>query len=133
MNFTKGNKMEFEYIDESEIQFTERVKKTKSLFDSPLIDRSYWGDDVGSELTMALGRNRIRKSIKNLKLFNVDDDELTRKLIKKYRDELRMYQIEMLSVLITQDKYEIVQDCNGEMLLQLVTPFHLIEEEAINN
>lgn len=123
--------MEFEYIDESEIELssTPRIKKTKSLFDSPLIERSYWGDDPGSHLTMALARTHIRRSIKNLRLFNVDDSDLTRKLIKRHRDELRMFQLEMLSVLLTQDKYEIVQDCDGEMLLQLITPFHLIEEE----
>lgn len=126
--------MEFEFIDESEIEcsFTERKKKTPSLFDSNIEDRTYWGNDPGTELVMALARIQIRKSIKNLRLMNVDTDDMTSVLGKEYRDELRIYQLEMLKVLITKDKYNIVQDSKGEMLLELVTPFDLIEEEFSN-
>lgn len=126
--------MEFEYVDESEIEFSfhERKKKTPSLFDSKIEDRTYWGNDPGTELVMALARIQIRKCIKNLRLMNIDTDDMTSVLGKEYRDELRIYQLEMLKVLITKDKYTIVQDSNGEMLLELVTPFHLVEESFIN-
>ena len=126
----KVNEMEFEFIDESEIEYssTPRKKKTPSLFDSALIDRNYWGNDPGTELVMALARIQIRKSIKNLRLMNVDTDDMTSVLVKECRDELRMYQLEMLNVLITQDKYIIVQDSRGEMLLELVQPLDLVEE-----
>ena len=122
--------MDFEFIDESEIEYSTspRTKKTPSLYDGALIDRTYWGNDPGTELTMALARIQIRKSIKNLKLIDIDDHDLTRILLKEYRDELRMYQLEMLSVLITEDKYEIVQGCDGEMLLQIIEPSLLLEE-----
>jgi hypothetical protein len=53
---------------------------------------------------------------------------MTSVLSKEYRDELRMYQLEILNVLITQDKYIIVQDSKGEMLLELVQPLELVEE-----
>jgi hypothetical protein len=126
----KKKKMEFEFIDESEIEYssTPRKKKTPSLFDSKIEDRTYWGNDPGTELVMALARIQIRKSIKNLRLMNVDTEDMTSVLSKEYRDELRMYQLEILNVLITQDKYIIVQDSRGEMLLELVQPLELVEE-----
>ena len=113
--------MDFEYIDESEIEYTisDRVKKTKSLFDTPISDRSYWGNDAGTELAMALARIQIRKSIKNLKLIDVNDHDLTRRLLKEYRDELRNYQLEMISVLITEVTIT-VQNSDGEWELQLL-------------
>jgi hypothetical protein len=130
----KVNKMEFEFIDESEIEYSTspRTKKTPSLFDTPLEDRTYWGNDAGTELAMTLARIQIRKSIKNLKLIDIDDHDLTRVLLKEYRDELRMYQLEMLGILITKDNYEIVQGCDGEMLLQIIEP-SLSFEEVSNN
>jgi hypothetical protein len=126
--------MDFEFIDESEIEYSTspRTKKTPSLFDSRLEDRTYWGNDAGTELTMALARIHIRKSIKNLKLIDIDDYDLTRVLLKEYRDELRMYQLEMLGILITENKYEIVQDCDGEMLLQIIEPSFSFEEVSNN-
>lgn len=114
--------MQFEFIDESEIEFSvsERTKKTKSLFDSPIADRSYWGNDAGTELAMSLARIQIRKSVKNLKLIDIDDHDLTRVLLKRYRDELRMYQLEMIKVLITKDNVIVVQTMDGEWELQIV-------------
>ena len=122
--------MDFEFIDESEIEYSTspRTKKTPSLYDGVLTDRTYWGNDPGTELTMALSRIQIRKSIKNLKLIDIDDHDLTRILLKEYRDELRMYQLEMLSILITESKYEIVQGFDGEMLLKIIEPSVLVEE-----
>jgi hypothetical protein len=114
--------MDFEFIDESEIEFstTVRVKKTPSLFDSELHDRTYWGNDAGTELAMALARIQIRKSIKNMKLIDVNDHDLTRVLLKEYRDELRAYQLEMISVLITENTVITVQNSEGEWVLEIV-------------
>lgn len=123
--------MDYEFIDEDEIVSSRgerKKKKTASLFDSDPADRSYWGNDPGTELTMALARIQIRKHIKNLKLMDVDDHDLTRKLRKEYRDELRVYQLEMLRILITDDVIQVVQGDDGEMLLEIVQPLHLIED-----
>ena len=84
-------------------------------------DRTYWGNDAGTELTMALARNRIRKSIKNLKLMDIDDDDLTRRLLKEYRDELRMYQLEILNELITENVVVVVQNSVGQWELEIVS------------
>lgn len=114
--------MDFEFIDESEIEYstTPRTKKTPSLFDSDLFDRTYWGNDAGTELAMALARIQIRKSIKNMKLIDVNDHDLTRVLLKEYRDELRMYQLEMISILITENTVITVQNSDGEWVLEIV-------------
>jgi hypothetical protein len=120
----KVNKMEFELIDECEIEYSRgngSSKKTPSLFDTPLSDRTYWGNDAGTELTMALARNRIRKSIKNLKLMDIDDDDLTRILLKEYRDELRIYQLEILKELIMENVVVVVQNSVGEWELEIVS------------
>ena len=123
--------MEFEYIDESEIEYTTpiRQKKTPSLFDSNLEDRNYWGNDPGSYLTMSLVRVHIRKMIKNLRLMNVDTDDMTARLSKEHRNELRIYQLEMLKFLITKDKYTIVQDDDGEYVINIIEPYY---EDANN-
>lgn len=116
------NKMDFEFIDESEIEFsrTVRVTKTPSLFDSPLHERTYWGDDAGTELAMALARIQIRKSIKNMQLIDVNDHDLTRRLLKEYREELRLYQLEMISILITENTVITVQNSEGDWVLRTV-------------
>ena len=116
------NKMDFEFIDESEIEFSRNVgvKKTPSLFDSALIDRTYWGDDAGTELAMALARIQIRKSIKNMQLIDVNDHDLTRRLLKEYREELRLYQLEMISILITENTVITVQNSEGDWVLRIV-------------
>ena len=127
--------MEFEIIDESEVEFTytERVKKTPSLFDSALEDRTYWGNDPGTELSMSMARIQIRKYIKNLKLMDVDDHDLSRRLLKPYRDELRMYQLEMLSILLANSIYTIAQAEYGEMNIVIVEPYNPdLEKEEEN-
>lgn len=126
--------MEFEFIDEDQIEFSRKPKekKTPSLYDTPISDRTYWGNDPGTEIAMALARIQIRKHIKNLKLMDVDDHDLTRGLLKRYRDELRDYQLEMLKVLITQDKYIIVQNDDGEMELEIIYPEPLVDESIID-
>jgi hypothetical protein len=122
--------MEFEYIDESEIvtSRSEKTKKTPSLFDSRIEDRTYWGNDPGTEIVMALARMQIRKSIKDLKLFDVDNEELSCLLLREYRDELRLYQIEMIKALITQDIVKVVYDSNNcEWVLEIVPHISLLD------
>ena len=122
--------MEFELIDESEIEFsrTAKVKKTPSLYDSRIEDRTYWGNDPGTEICMALARMQIRKSIKDLKLFDVDNEELSSHLLKEYRDELRLYQIEMIKALITQDVVKVVYNNNTcEWDLEIIPHVSLLD------
>lgn len=122
--------MEFEFIDESEIvnSRSEKTKKTPSLYDSKIEDRTYWGNDPGTEMLMALTRMNIRRSIKNLKLVDIDNDEISCRLLKQYRNELKIYQMEMLKALITQDIVQVIQNKEGEWELQIVPHISLVEQ-----
>jgi hypothetical protein len=125
--------MEFEFIDETEIVTSrgfgsERVQKTPSIFDTPLEDRTYWGNDAGSEILMIFARMEIRKSIKNLRLINIEHYDYAARLSKEHRDELRIYQLEMLQVLITQDSYTIRQLDYGDCEIVILPHYQNVEE-----
>jgi len=125
--------MEFEFIDESEIVPSrgfggEKVEKTPSIFDTPLEDRTYWGNDAGSEILMIFARMEIRKSIKNLRLINIEHYDYAARLSKEHRDELRIYQLEMLQVLITQDNYTIRQLDYGDCEIVILPHYQNVEE-----
>jgi hypothetical protein len=79
------------------------VKKTKSLYDSPLADRTYWGNDVGSELLMALIRPKIFTSLKNGYMYNFLDDVRADRLSKKHIMELKEHEFNLMITLFTQD------------------------------
>lgn len=113
--------MDFEFIDENEIEYSSnvRTKKTPSLYDSNITDRTYWGNDAGTELAMALARIEIRKSLRNMELIDVDDHDLTRVLLKTYRDELRIYQAEMIKVLFPEDNIIVYHIGYGHWSLQI--------------
>lgn len=87
-------------------------KKTKSLFDSPLENRTYWGNDDGSKLVVSLARNAIRKDMKFGILFDVDYDDLTRVLNKEYKQELIQFQLELMKELVMDNEIMIVETDN---------------------
>jgi hypothetical protein len=125
--------MEFEFIDETEIVTSrgfggEKVEKTPSIFDTPLEDRTYWGNDAGSEILMIFARMEIRKSIKNLRLINIEHYDYAARLSKEHRDELRIYQLEMLQALITQDSYTIRQLDYGDCEIVILPHYQNVEE-----
>lgn len=106
--------MEFEFIDESEIVPSrgfggDKVEKTPSIFDTPLEDRTYWGNDPGSEIIMIFARMQIRKDIKKSILIDIDKDDYCARLSKEHRNELRIYQLEMLKVFVGENQYELHQ------------------------
>ena len=104
--------MEFEYIDESEVEVCRKTKepKTHSLFDEPKTNRTYWGkelcvgeeyhDDLGTKINFALTKGAIRRAIRNKILLDIDDYYLSARLNNEYRIELRKYQLELLEELI---------------------------------
>jgi hypothetical protein len=114
------NTINFEFIDESEIEYcnTHKMKKTSSLFDSPNSERHYWGNDAGTELAMALARIEIRKSIKKGIIIDINDHDLTRRLLQKYREELNFYQLEMISVLLNESNVVVVHKGKGEWVIE---------------
>ena len=110
--------IDYEYIDEELVVSRERKpKKTPSMFDTPLEERTFWGNDKGSELVMLLATRRIRECIRNGVLFDVDDDDLTRRLIKQHKDELKKEQLEIMFHLMDQKQIIVKQDENGKWII----------------
>ena len=55
-----------------------------------------------------------------MQLIDVNDHDLTRVLLKEYREELRLYQLEMISILITENTVITVQNSEGDWVLRIV-------------
>lgn len=128
--------MDFEFIDEDEVvscRGERKIKKTPSLFDTPIEERTYWGGDAGTELLMVFSRRLIRKSIKNLRLINLETNDYVARLNKEYREELRIYQLEMLRIMITQDSYTIRQLDDGDYEIVILPRYQNIDDLYVTN
>lgn len=128
--------MDFEFIDEDDVvscRGERKIKKTPSLFDTPIEERTYWGGDAGTELLMVFSRRLIRKSIKNLRLINLETNDYVARLNKEYREELRIYQLEMLRIMITQDSYTIRQLDDGDYEIVILPRYQNIDDLYVTN
>ena len=83
-------------------------KKRKSLYDSALLDRSYWGNDVGSELSTTSGRIEIRRSLRQGVLFDIQDSIVTRKLKTEYKVELQQFQMRLIAEMELECEHQII-------------------------
>lgn len=97
-----------------------KTKKTKSLFDTPLEDRTYWGNDPGSKINFHLARNAIRKSLAYGILFDVDDEILTRVLNTEYKQELTKFQMTLLAEMSIDREIIIVKNDEGQWIVQWI-------------
>lgn len=125
--------MDFEFIDESEIVSTRRgggrkkKEESKSLFDTPLIERSYWGWqdkgngekvlDPGTQIAMALMRSRIRSSVSKGLLLDISNEYPAMRLNKEFIDELIQYQFEFLFDLMSDGSIVARQNEKGEWVI----------------
>lgn len=99
-----------------------KPKKHPSLYDSLIQDRTYWGDDAGSELLYTTAIGRITSCLNKGQLFDVDDNIVTRRLNKDYKLELKEFQIMMLQIMEEECEHQIivVGNNNDEWILQFV-------------
>lgn len=118
--------------DLSTIQFRRSAKKkvTPSLYDGDLVNRTYWGRedkddpnskvDPGTLLIMALMRSKISKSIRTGYLIDINNHEVSNRLSKPFKDELRQYQLEMISIIYDDAEFEIIldNDRNQQIILK---------------
>ena len=121
--------MDFEFIDEDQIEHSRHVKqkKTPSLFDSKLEDRTYWGRteindnlsviDPGTQLSFSLMKSRIMSAIRNGHLIDIDDHEISIRLAMEFRNQLKDFQMEVLMEMMMNKPFEIVRDEYGNYLI----------------
>ena len=124
--------MDFEFIDEDEIETTRvgRKKKTPSLYDTPLVDRTFWGKtvfkdgelvlDPGSQIAMAQARSMIRRSLRKGLIFDIDDSYPARRLNNDLVEELFQYQIDLLISMISDGILVAHQDEDGDWVIDEV-------------
>lgn len=95
----------FEIIDESEIIHSGRTrkKKTKSLFDIPMIERNYWDNTKDDyQLLLSLVRMRIRNYNRKGKVLNLEEDRNYIRL--DYKDQVEMIQYQKQNVQISNEE-----------------------------
>lgn len=114
--------MDFEYIDESEIEFsrTQRKKVTPSLYDTPLADRTYWGNDPGTEIAILQMRTKIRRAIMNCQLLDIDDTAPANRLSIADIDDLWEFQMKYLFSLVEDGIILANQNDDGQWVLERV-------------
>ena len=76
-----------------------KKKKTKSLYDIPMEERTFWGDDKGTELLMSLVRLGIKRSLNDGYAFDFTNDVNVDRLSKKHVIELKEYQFNLMIAL----------------------------------
>lgn len=124
------SEMDFEFIDESEIVGVRQRKKKKisSLFDSRIVDRTYIGYEIsgdnespidpGTKINMVLVRSKIRKSIRNGYLIDLDDYDLSARLSKEFLQELKNYQLEVLFEMVADGIIAVKQNEEKEWIIE---------------
>lgn len=114
--------MEFEYIDENDIEYSRRQKKKKvaSLYDTPLADRTYWGNDPGTEIAILQMRTKIRRAIMNCQLLDIDDTVPANRLSISDIDDLWEFQMKYLFSLVEDGVIRANQNDDGQWLLERI-------------
>lgn len=124
------SEMDFEFIDENEIVGVRERKKKKisSLFDSRIVDRTYIGYEIngdnespidpGTKINMVLVRSKIRKSIRNGYLIDLDDYDLSARLSKEFLQELKNYQLEVLFEMVADGIIAVKQNEEKEWIIE---------------
>lgn len=96
-----------------------RVKKTKSLFDTPLENRTYWGNDCGTDLLESLIRPDIRRSLKLGHMYDFDNDTRFAMLSKDSRAGLVESQFDFMITLFCDSGMNefMMSNCNGYVVV----------------
>lgn len=123
--------MDFEIIDEDQIESVRsgRKKKTPSLYDTPLADRTFWGPtlkngemvlDPGSQIAIAQTKSMIRRSLRRGLIFDIDDSLPARRLNNDLVEDLFKYQIDLLLSMISDGILVAHQDEDGDWVIDEV-------------
>jgi hypothetical protein len=99
----------------SSLSFSRKGKKkyTKSLYDTPMEDRTYWGNDKGSDLEMTLTRIEINRSLRKGEMLDIKNCQSAARLNKEYITELMQYQLHLMTMIADEDECNIFKNING--------------------
>lgn len=73
-----------------------KKKKTPSLYDIPVAERSYWGNDPGTDLIKSLIRLRIISSVNRGEMFDFQNNREAGLLDKDAIKEMRDFEISLM-------------------------------------
>lgn len=91
-----------------------KKEKTPSLFDTPVTDRTYWGNDVGTTIAMGLVRIRIRQSLREHQMFDFYDDHYASLLGKENLQEMKDYEIQLMKEMFFEDGVSTFKMSNND-------------------
>lgn len=91
-----------------------KPKKTPSLYDSNIVDRSYWGNDPGTDIEMSLTRIQIRRSLKEGEMLDIKNYEKAAHLSHKSIMELMEYQFYFMTILADEDSLKIFKNIDDD-------------------
>lgn len=91
-----------------------KKKKTKSLYDTPMEDRTFWGNDKGTELYMSLIRIEIRRSLKFGHMYDYSVDYRVGRLSKDNVLILKEYEFDFMTTLYQEDNVSDFITANGD-------------------
>lgn len=91
-----------------------KPKKTSSLFDSNPVDRSYWGNDPGTDIEMALVRIEIGRSLNKGEMLDIKNCDKGRHLNQENINELMKYQLHLMTIIADDDDCNIFKNINGD-------------------
>lgn len=104
-----------------------KKKKTPSLFDTELSSRTYWGRedknnpdskvDNGTLLIMSLMGSKINKSLRNNIVIDIDNHDMSKRLVKEFRDQLKIHQINLLQEKMEGVCFRLDRFDNGDYLI----------------
>jgi hypothetical protein len=91
-----------------------KAKKTPSLFDSNLVDRSYWGNDPGTDLEISLTRVQISRSLNKGEMLDIKNCRTATHLNKDNVSELMKYQLHLMTLIADENECNIFRNINGD-------------------
>lgn len=91
-----------------------KQKKTKSLFDSDTLDRTFWGNDVGTDLEMSLTRIEISRSLNKGEMLDIKNCRKAAHLSQENISELMKYQLHLMTLIADENDCNIFTNINND-------------------
>ena len=101
------------------IRRNRKPKQTASLFDTPLIDRNYWGNDPGTDIEMAMTRIEISRSLNKGEMLDIKNCPKAAHLGKEQIKELMQHQLHLMILIADENDCNIFTNINGDGIVMV--------------